>query len=263
MKRTILLAALILAAAISLTGCRSHKVAITAHRGFWKSEAVANAPNSLASLGEAQANGFWGSEFDVNMTADGRLVVLHGPMIQTVNAQASPAAALDTLVLENGEPVPTLDSYLSLGAKSKCVLVFEIKAHQTAERSVEVTKACVEALKAHGLFDPERGIFISFSYDACKWIAANAPKFTNQYLGGDKSPSQLHEDSINGLDYHFSVLQKNPGWIEEAHALGMSVNVWTVNDAAIMQEMIEAGVDCITTDEPLLCREILGKKERR
>ena len=41
----------------------------------------------------------------------------------------------------------------------------------------------------------------------------------------------------------------------------MSVNVWTVNKEEDMKPLIEAGVDQITTDKPLLLRELLAEKE--
>ena len=41
----------------------------------------------------------------------------------------------------------------------------------------------------------------------------------------------------------------------------MSVNAWTVDDKANIQKMIDLGVDQITTNEPLVVRELLGKKE--
>ena len=43
----------------------------------------------------------------------------------------------------------------------------------------------------------------------------------------------------------------------------MSVNVWTVNKKEDIQKMIDLGVDCITTNEPLLVRELLGGKEKK
>ena len=48
--------------------------------------------------------------------------------------------------------------------------------------------------------------------------------------------------------------------VEEAHTLGMTVNVWTVNSEADMKEMIDAGVDFITTDQPVLCKELVKKQ---
>ena len=71
----------------------------------------------------------------------------------------------------------------------------------------------------------------------------------------------LAKAGINGIDYHYNVLYEHPEWVEEAHDLGMSVNVWTVNKAKDMRNFIDMGVDVITTNEPLLLREILGDKE--
>ena len=50
---------------------------IVAHRGFWNCEEAGYARNSVAALRCAQEAGFWGSEFDVNMTSDGVLIVYH------------------------------------------------------------------------------------------------------------------------------------------------------------------------------------------
>lgn len=37
----------------------------------------------------------------------------------------------------------------------------------------------------------------------------------------------------------------------------MSVNAWTVNDTDHMQDMFKAGVDCLTTDNPLEARKVM------
>lgn len=265
MKRTCSLAALILAAALSLTGCQCQKkIAIGAHRGFWRCDEAAQAQNSIASFRVAQDNGFWGSEFDVNMTADDQLIVVHGPAIQDVeDVRALPLDSLAHIKLPNGEGIPTLAAYIDQAAASPCMMVLEIKPHDSPERDAFVTRAIIDLLKEKGRFDPKQVMFISFSYDVCRYIAENAPEFTNQYLEGDKSPAELHADGINGLDYYYEVFREHPEWVAEAHKLGMSVNVWTVDEAEVMQEMIDAGVDCITTNEPLLCRELLGSRERR
>ena len=106
-------------------------------------------------------------------------------------------------------------------------------------------------------------MFISFSFEACEWIAKHLPAFGNQYLEGDKDPETVHKSGINGIDYHYSAFDKNPEWIGQAHKNKMSVNVWTVNDRNEIKKMADLGVDCITTNEPLLVREILGSKEKK
>lgn len=60
-----------------------------------------------------------------------------------------------------------------------------------------------------------------------------------------------------GIDYHFSVVKNNPHWVKESHDLGLKVNVWTVNKAEDIKEMIDLKVDYITTDEPLLTRKLI------
>lgn len=50
-----------------------------------------------------------------------------------------------------------------------------------------------------------------------------------------------------------------PARIDEAHALGLRVIVWTVNDARVMRELIEAGVDGIITDYPDRLREVMAE----
>jgi len=256
MKR-FLLAIGLMAAGLSL----SAQVRIAAHRGFWNCEEAGQSENSIAALKAAQDNGLWGSEFDVHLTSDDVIVVNHDNEIGGVPIHTSPYSALSEVRLPNGEKVPTIDEYLEQGAGSSTVLVLEIKNHGDSVRAVQLAAASIEALKKHNLYDPERVIFISFNYPACKYLASAAPGFMVQYLRGDKEPAVLHEDGISGLDYPSGTLYEHPEWVEQAHGLGMSVNVWTVNAADQIKDMIDMGVDCITTNYPLRVRELLGNKE--
>ena len=50
------------------------------------------------------------------------------------------------------------------------------------------------------------------------------------------------------------------GWqIGEAHALGLRVVPWTVNDAEAMAALIALGVDGICTDRPDIARTVLAE----
>ncbi len=264
MKKNIcrLFAVAALAALAAACAPKEHKTQITAHRGFWKCEEAKMAENSCQALALAQENGLWGSEFDIRLTADSVVVVNHNDEFHGLVILDHTYAELKDSTLSNGEPVPTLDAYLAQGEKSaKTVLVVELKPMPTPELDDVLVDKTLEALKAHGLYDPKRAIFISFSLHTCQRIAELAPEFTNQYLNGNLSPAELAAEKINGLDYHFSVFDKNPEWVAQAHELGMSVNVWTVDGREDIQRMIDLGVDCITTNEPLLVRELLGEKE--
>ena len=235
------------------------KTAIVAHRGFWNCEQAGFSENSIASLKAAQQAGFWGSEFDVQMTADGVVIVNHNNDIEGLRIADHTWDELKGFLLPNGERRPTLDEYLRQGRRSaRTVLVLEFKSQPSEELEDRMVEKTFAALRAHGLFRPDRVAFISFSRHICEKVAAEAPRFMNQYLNGELSPSRLAALGINGWDYMDLIVNLRGGWIEKAHKLGMSTNVWTVNKESAMEKFAAKGIDAITTNFPLVAREVLG-----
>jgi glycerophosphoryl diester phosphodiesterase len=47
------------------------------------------------------------------------------------------------------------------------------------------------------------------------------------------------------------------GFIRHAHAAGLQVHVWTVNDAALMVTLLDRGADGIMTDQTEVLRDVL------
>lgn len=249
--------------AFGQTSDDSPKIAVIAHRGFWNCEQAGYSENTVAALKAAQDEGLWGSEFDVHLTADDVVVVNHDNTVFGKNIWTSTYEELSGGRFRNGEGLPCLDSFLVQAEKSaSTVLVCEFKEQADDKRNDLLIKKTVELLKKHNLFSPERVAFISFNLRVCQIIAEKYPEFTNQYLRGDVSPSDLHALGIEGIDYPFSLF-KNPQLCRDAHALNMSVNAWTVNNEEDILEMISNDVDAITTNEPLLVRSLLGKKEKK
>ena len=270
----------LLAAAVMLTACagtkqaasgskhsfpvvnQDGKTAIAAHRGFWKCDEAKDSQNSIAALTLAQNNGFWGSECDIHLTKDGEIIVNHDHDIDGLKIREHTYAELRDHLLKNGEHHPTFAEYLAQTCKApKTKLVIEFKTQDTPEAEEQLIQKTITLLKEYGLYSPSRVAFISFSLYTCIRMAVLAPEFVNQYLNGDIAPAILAQMGINGIDYQYKVLRKHPEWIKEAHDNGMSVNVWTVNKEKDMQFFMEAGVDAITTNEPLLLRKVLGDKE--
>ena len=83
------------------------------------------------------------------------------------------------------------------------------------------------------------------------------PKNRVEYLGGEIAPAELHEMGISSIDYHYTVFDKHPEWVKEAHDLGMIVNAWTVNAEEDIVRMLGLGVDHITTNEPELAQALI------
>lgn len=227
---------------------------VVAHRGYW--DTPNNNQNSITALKCAQSIPVYGSEFDVNMTSDGVMIVSHGPKLETIaDVQKASYKEVKKLRLKNGEKVPTLKEYLKQGKKGDIKLIFELKVHPAGEKENIAVKKSADMVKKMKLQDKVE--FISFSLEACKQLARLIPECRVQYLSGKIPPKELKEMGIMGLDYHYSQIQKNPQWIEEAHKLGMIVNVWTVNKPELIKEMIDLKVDFITTDAPELVLEML------
>ncbi len=232
---------------------------VIAHRGYWKTEG--SAQNSIRSLERASEIGAYGAEFDVHLTADNVLVVFHDNEIQGKNIQTSAYEELRDLKLENGEKLPTLRQYLERASELDDIrLIFELKSHATPERNREAARLSVEMVKSVGL--EKRTDYISFNLDACKELVRLCPDSEVFYLNGDLTPMELKELGITGLDYHYNVLRAHPEWVKEGKELGLTSNVWTVDDLEVMKEMIGLGVDFITTDVPEEALELVRGRSR-
>ena len=209
---------------------------VIAHRGYWKTEG--SAQNSIRSLERASEIGAYGSEFDVHLTADNVLVVYHDNDIQGKHIQSCTYDELKDLQLSNGEKLPTLEQYLKRAKKLKNIrLIFELKSHDTPERNRDAARLSVQMVKRMKL--AKRTDYISFNMDACKEFIRLCPKSEVSYLNGELSPMELKELGFTGLDYHYKVLQSHPDWVKDCKVLGMTSNVWTVDDPKLMEEMID------------------------
>lgn len=223
---------------------------IIAHRGAWKKLDLPE--NSIASLQQAIQLGCYGSEFDVHMTVDSVIVVNHDPEFMGMKIETSTYQQLLQNKLKNQESIPTLEAYLKEGLKQKKTkLTLEIKPSIISkERTLGLTIKVMEMtkeLKAEKLME-----YISFDYDACKKLIELYPTAKVAYLKGDLTPEKLKADGFDGLDYHYSVYQKQPEWLIQSNQLGLMINSWIVNDEKTALWLMDNNVDFITTNEPEL-----------
>ena len=234
---------------------------IITHRGFWKTDG--SAQNSIIAL--KKANGFkaYGSEMDVRLSSDGIPVVNHDAHVtlngEKLNIQDTPANVLTQVKLENGEFLPTLESYLA--AFEDChdtKLIIEIKPHKTKYIEDELLEKVLKMIRDRSL--QNRVEYISFSLNIVVKAIHLDPLADVYYLSGDLSPKVMKQIGAAGIDYNVGIIKKNPEWVKDSHDLGLKVNVWTVNKPDDIQQMIDLNVDYITTDEPLLVKEMLSKK---
>jgi glycerophosphoryl diester phosphodiesterase len=123
----------------------------------------------------------------------------------------------------------------------------------------------------------------SFDWSTLQIIQKEAPEMRTMYLtsprtlqpGPDGKPSpwlagfapELHGGSVpkavkaaGGRIWAPNQTYLTPALLAEAHALGLIVVPWTVNEPAMMVKLIEMGVDGIISDRPDLVQVELRKK---
>ena len=224
---------------------------IIAHRGVHSTAAE----NSLESFIAAQELGVYGSELDVHITADNKIITNHDTTTGGVKIEQT---NYDDLPLRGGKKIPLLVEYFEqLLKKPGTKLIIEIKTHSSTEMNMKVTEEVVRLVKEHQMESHVE--FIAYNYGICKRLAELMPDMNIAYLTDDKAPKLLFADGIRGIDYeHGRLMTTNRAWIKQAHDLGMYVNTYTVNNSADMLRCIAAGVDFITTDNCPLLQSLVG-----
>jgi len=246
---------------INQSSMKFAKNQVIAHRGAWKYN---NLPeNSIASLKAAIALGCAGSETDVHMTADSFLVINHDNEWGGLTIQKNSLADVRKKNLSNGESLPLLEDFLSIIKQQKNTkLILEIKSsvrgREWADATVQKVVGMVQRMKMQPWI-----VYISFDYEMLKQVLRLEPMANTQYLNGDKTPKQLQQDGIKGADYHYSVFQKHPEWIQSAKENNIDLNAWTVNEQKKMNWLLTNGFNFITTNEPELLFRIIEKPAQK
>ncbi|MGY6499864.1 MAG: glycerophosphodiester phosphodiesterase family protein [Acidimicrobiales bacterium] len=107
--------------------------------------------------------------------------------------------------------------------------------------------------------DAANGLIIiqSFFPASLERSKALAPSLPTAVLGnaGYFAPGQLVPDYIDAVSPGNALIRNNPDFIARMHAQGRVVHTYTVNDAAVMDQLLDLGIDGIFTDRPDVLRE--------
>lgn len=234
------------------------KTKIIAHRGAWKEFGLPE--NSVAALLKAIDEKIEGVELDIHVTRDQQFVVFHDDFIGGKPVVQYSREELQSFLLENGEPVPFLEEFFEYTSGKKMHLVIELKTNsvqpeQTTASALALGKFVMDRAQDHS-FE-----FILFDWDAACLLKEHFPFFTVSYLNGDKTVKEIKEKRLDGIDYHFSLFLSDNLLIEECRIQQLRTNAWTVNDLELAGKLIEEGICCITSDNPVKLRDFFDTKE--
>ena len=235
---------------------------IFAHRG-----ASAYAPeNTLEAFDLAVRMGADGVELDVHMTKDGELVVAHDEEIGRVSNGIGLIKNMTTSELKKyrfnrthpefkDATIPTLREVYELLKPTGRHINTELKTSRIRYEHME--ERCIKLADELGMSD--RVLYSSFNTASLRLLKRIDP---NARVGLLRTPIGKMNDrrvvdpwdlahllGIDAIHPHFSeLLLYNEA--DKAHAKGMQVNVWTVNEEDDMRECLEAGADMLIGDYP-------------
>jgi glycerophosphoryl diester phosphodiesterase len=196
------------------------------HRG-----AKAHAPeNTIASFDKAIALGCDEIETDVWLMEDGKLVIGHD----------GPASSDGLLTLD--DMLDHCKGKIGVNVEMKCAWS-DTQAHQTG---VHVAQRIAERK------DP--AVYVSsFWYEALAGAREAAPQVRRAFVYGaapDMVALLVQARAIELWALHPERYYVTPARVSAAHAAGLVMNVWTVNDPAEIARLASWGIDGIMSDYP-------------
>ena len=219
---------------------------VLGHRGA-SAAAAENTPEAFALADRMGADGV---ELDVRRVADGRLLVAHDPLPESLDE-------VDALGF------PTLAAALDACGDRMLVNV-EIKNSKSDpgyDPTMAVVAPVIDELRRRGAQSRHRWLISSFSWStlaACRELAPEIPT-------GCLTSDQVDDTTIERLAAvgHAALNAWDPqvdeALVRRCHSAGMALNAWTCNEPARIVELADIGVDGLITDVPDSALSVLGR----
>ncbi|MBL3687651.1 glycerophosphodiester phosphodiesterase [Leucobacter zeae] len=239
---------------------------ILAHRGLVPPELVAAgiAENTRAALAAAVAAGAEYLETDCHLTGDGRVVLFHDADL--VRVAGDPRAVADisyaelTRVLEGRGGALTLEDALAAFPDSRFNI--DVKAAAVAEPLGRIVAPHGHRVLLTGFDDALRDRALATAADEIDAgngtvLPAASPgqrgivrALLASWSGSRRAAARALAgfDALQIPERHGPVRVLSRRLLDAAHANGVEVHVWTVNDPERMRRLVASGVDGIVTD---------------
>ncbi|ANY09117.1 glycerophosphodiester phosphodiesterase family protein [Pseudonocardia sp. HH130630-07] len=239
-----------------------------AHRG-WHVGELADCENTLAAFVAAADHGLGYVELDVHASADGVPFVHHDPVLdrttdRTGRIDRLPAAELDTVRVGGREPLPRLSAVLA--AVPGVRMTIELKSDAVVAPALAVLDAadawdrvCLGSFEDRRLTAARSAagprLCTSMGRAAVTVLRARAWGVPGRLL---PAPAGV----LAQVPPAFGVVPvaSDRRFVAAAHASGREVHVWTVDEPAGMNRLLDLGVDGILSDRPDLLLGVLGER---
>ncbi|WP_141499932.1 glycerophosphodiester phosphodiesterase [Paenibacillus luteus] len=228
--------------------------------------------NTLAAFKTALKLGATGIETDVQLTKDGRIVIIHDESLartaglnqfvkDTDYAELSTLDAGSWYAPEfHAERIPSLEQLLELLRDTDTILNIELK--NGIFQYPDIERKVIEMVRDFRMTD--RVILSSFNHYSLALCKQLAPEIRTGilYMEGLYHPSD-YAATLQADALHAFKLAVTPELIAEAAAKGIAYHPFTINDSAEMEKLILAGVAGMITDYPDVLAELLKRRGAR
>lgn len=238
---------------------------IAAHRGDSQ-----NAPeNTLASFRRAVEDGADLVEFDVHLSSDNEVVVIHDEKLDRTTDGHGEVRRMTVKQMKEldagswfsndwrGERVPTLDETLDL-LKGRAVPMIEIKVK--SRRAPDAGRRVVAALERHAMLD--EAIVICRERARAEEVHAASGRTPIAFLTYTKRQARSASalPSVFGLDIYWKSISLR--LIEALRATrSIFLTPWTINRRTDMERLLLLGCEALITDCPTALRDLLDSFE--
>jgi glycerophosphoryl diester phosphodiesterase len=238
-----------------------------AHRG-----GAAHAPeNSWSAFEHAVKLGYAYLETDARATSDGKLMAFHDRTLERVTDAGGPInmrayREVATLRVAGTEPIPLIEDLL--GAWPDVRFNIDLKDEAgipllpgVLRRTGAWDRVCVTSFSGARL----RAARKLLDRPVCMTTSPAAIAAVRCSIGAGQGPAQGPPAKLlaRRLSQAGARCTQVPGrvatssFVRRAHALGLDVHVWTINDRAGMIRYLDLGADGIMTDDIETLREVL------
>ncbi|MCP3853780.1 MAG: glycerophosphodiester phosphodiesterase [Actinomycetia bacterium] len=220
--------------------------------------------NTMPAFQAAVDLGYRYVETDVHATSDGVLVAFHDESLDRVGGRSGLIrehtwAQLADVRVHGREPIVRFDDLLSTFP--------QIRVNVDAKHGTSVDPL-VQVLRDHDALD--RVCIASFSDQRLRRVrdalgpevltAAGPREVMRVIAAGYRVPARVGRLATGCVQVpihygRFRVVDER--FVAVAHAHGLQVHVWTVDEHDTMHDLLDLGVDGIMTDRPALLRQVL------
>jgi glycerophosphoryl diester phosphodiesterase len=235
-----------------------------AHRGG----AAHHPENSWPAFEHAVGLGYRYLETDVHATADGVLVAFHDHTLDRATDRDGrisrmPHKEVAAARIDGREPIPLLEDLLAAWPDARFNI--DVKEEPAIRPLARVLarvgawdRVCVCSFSSRRLSATRRALARPVCMALSPTALAAVRMSRNLIGGGAVLARRLASEGMRCAQVPATIATR--GFIRRAHALGLQVHVWTVNDRTEMTCLLDIGADGIMTDETVLLREVLAER---